>query len=299
MSLPSGSVSTSRPRGIRGPSRASSSTRARARANSAGVKGRWGRSTLITPPSGARSRSTVSSNAPSGGTAPVVAAGSTLVPAGSDLMVHLPSNCLSAKGSSAASRAVRAARASTRVGASTRSWASARSVQVRAPPAVVTTSASSAPLSSPGARSRNSSTVPSASGCVCRLRMSIRRSARAAHSTASDPGASRTVVRIRHSALPLPLGPVPLGSVPAGSVPAGSVPVGPDPAGRPAADGRAPVSSAGGACPWRRERRVRKPAVAISAATEASTMAGTAGPCAKRCAAASVTSDMSRLMHPL
>lgn len=294
MSLPSGSVSTSRPRGTRGPSRASSSTSARARANSAGVNGRWGRSTLITPPSGARSRSTVSSSAPSGGTAAAARAPApSSAGAGRDLMVQRPSNWRSANGSSAASRAVRAARPSTRVGASTRSWASARSVQVRAPPAVVTTSASSAALSSPGARSRNSSTVPSVSGCVCRLRMSIRRSARAAQSTASDPGASRTVVRIRHSALSPPA-PDPHGSLPPGSLPAGPVP-----AGRSAVGGRAPVSSAGGACPWRRDHRVWKPAVAISAASEASTRAGTVGPWSTRRATASVTSDMSRLMHPL
>lgn len=199
MSLPFGSVSTSWLRGTRGPSRASSSTSALARANSVGVNGRYGRSTVITPPSGARSRITVSSRAPSTGTG----SGRRLPTAGTagrDRIVHRPSNCRNASGSSAASRAVRVARPSTRVGASTRSWASARSIHVPEPPAAATAPLISSAAVAPGARSRNSSTVPSASGCVWRLRMSTRSPASAAHSAASEPGSSFTVVRIRHSA---------------------------------------------------------------------------------------------------
>ena len=69
-------------------------------------------------------------------------------------------------------------------------------------------SASARPRSAPpGARSRNSSTVPSASGCVWRVTMSTRLPASAVHTAPRLPGVSRTVVRIRHSTASSPAGP--------------------------------------------------------------------------------------------
>ena len=98
--------------------------------------------------------------------------------------------------------------------------------------------------------------------------MSTRCPASAAHSTARLPGSSRTVVRIRHSA-------VSRGAPSAPETPS----VSPVP----------PVSRSGGAWLWRRAHQVWNAAVATSASAEATSRNGPSGPCATRFASPSAT----------
>jgi hypothetical protein len=164
------------------------------------------------------------------------------------------------------------------------------------------------------------------------------------HNTASDPGASCTVVRIRHSAAGAATGSAAADDGADSDVFSDTAsdvdfdtgfdadfdfdsddPVGP--VRRVSAAGRAPVSPVGGAWPWRRDHHVWNPAVAINASAEIASSTGPSGPCPTRSATTSatatavnsaasstrsrrqwctgrpclarVTSDMSRLMHPL
>ncbi len=162
------------------------------------------------------------------------------------------------------------------MGTSTGSWASARSIQVAVPPASATARVISAAVSpGPGARGRNSSTVPAASGCVCGLRMSrTRRSASAAHRAAREPGssvpssASATARRRSRGRRAAPDGP----------------------AGRVSAAGRAPVSLTGGsmcvaAVPPHVEHR-RHPA---STTADTTSRGRAVGPCPVGFATASAT----------
>ncbi len=296
-----------KPRGIPWTKReASSSTSARARAETpAGGERQMGTACprLITPPSGAQSQHARPPGCPP-------AARPALAPPcpGADRRGQgadgcgpaLPAEQLAHRAAarvSAASRAVRgrqarAPRSAHPPGRGRRP----RSVQVGGPRARRRHQARPARScsASPGRRRRNSSTVPSASGWSAGVdkgcRSAVRRGAEHGHITACFRNC-RPQSRWQRSSPP--------GSDLQGasgrSCPASSSSV---LASRSAVGGRAPVSSAGGACPWRRDQRVWKPAVAISAASEARTRAGTAVPCSTRYATASVASDILDSPHP-
>src|SRR6266536_105927 len=168
---------------------AASSTRAYARAYSAGVNGGSSRRTSRVPPAGSASSISPSAKLAAGqGSARQVTSTS-------------PSSAASAGARSSPSRTSRAARLISWVGTSTSPYASAGRTHGSRPRPLTTAARRSASDSASGASTRNSSTAPDSVACTCTDRMLIERRARLAVNTARKPGRSSTVARTRHSAM--------------------------------------------------------------------------------------------------
>lgn len=114
--------------------------------------------------------------------------------------------------------------------------------------------------------------------------MSTRSGASAVHSDASDPGSSRTVVRMRQSAVAVAWS-VACGPASAGTSVSGCS----DCPARSVGSRRASVSPVGGAWLWRRAHHVWNPAVASSTTAETASSTGPSGPWPTRFATASAT----------